>query len=88
MRNLKLISGALGVAAAGAFGMALVFGMFFYTFYLKWAALFENHRYFDPQSGIVFHDSSSVYGIFAALFLLTSPACLLLRRRVNKGNIT
>ncbi len=88
MKNVKLISGALGVAAAVAFALALVFGMFFYTFYLKWAALFENHRYFDPQSGIVYHDSSSVHGILAALFLLTSASCLLLRWKLTQGKIT
>ena len=88
MRNLKLISGALGAAAAVAFALALVFGLFFYTFYLKWAALFENHRYFDPQSGIVYHDSSSLYGILAALFLFISISCLLVRWKLTKGKIT
>ena len=87
MRNLKLISGALGVAAVGAFGLAFVFGLFFYTFYLKWVTLFENHMYFDPQSGIVYHDSSSVHGILAALFLLVSISCLLLRWKITKGKI-
>jgi len=87
MKNVKLISGALGAAAAGAFGLALMFGLFFYTFYLKWVTLFENHRYFDPQSGIVYHDSSSVHGTLAALFLFISISCLLIRWKLTKGKI-
>jgi hypothetical protein len=49
----------------------------FYSFYLKWLPLFEDGRYFDPASGVVYHDTGFVFGIFLAASLLVAIAAAL-----------
>jgi hypothetical protein len=61
----------------------IAFGVLFYNFYLRWIGLFEDGRYFDPASGVVYHDTGSVHGILMLLSLTVSVAAALCSRKLR-----
>ena len=88
MKAVRLLSTALKIISLLTFGGCLFFFWLFYIFYLKWVFLFENGRYFDPVEEVVYHDSSSVHGIFSLFMLLVSVALWLLSSIIgNKRDI-
>ena len=64
---LRIAFGTISVLAILA---SIGFGWLFYRFYLKWIPLFEEGRYFDPGSGVVYHDTGFVFSLFMAASLL------------------
>lgn len=44
--------------------LCLLCGWLFYEFYFKWMFLFEDGRYFDPATGVVYHDSALIRGYY------------------------
>lgn len=81
--NTRLIARfALHVIAVVTFSGGVLFAWMFYVFYLKWVGSFENGRYFDPDSLIVYHESSSVSGVLAAILFTACAAAVLLTRTI------
>ena len=60
----------------------------FYEFYFKWILLFEDGRYFDPETGVVHHDTSIILGILSLAFLLVSIALWFAARQVKARQIS
>jgi hypothetical protein len=83
MKNGRLLSGGLKIISLFTFGLCLLSGWLFYGFYLKWLSMFENGRYFDPETGVVYHDSGLVWGIISLAALLISIALWLIARKVK-----
>src|SRR5688572_24430461 len=54
------------------FGLSVLSAWMFYVFYLKWAWVFEDSRYFDPVEGVVYHDTSLIWGVISFVLLLFS----------------
>jgi hypothetical protein len=54
------------------FGLCLLSAWMFYVFYLKWAWVFEDGRYFDPLEEVVYHDTSFIWGVISFVLLLFS----------------
>ena len=52
-----LIRLLLRVTAVVTLAAGLMFWWTFYVFYLKWVAVFENGRYFDPVEGVVYTEA-------------------------------
>lgn len=88
MKTVRLLSTALKIISLFTFGGSLFFSWLFYIFYLKWVFLFENGRYFDPVEEVVYHDSSSVYGIFFLFLLLVSVALWLVASKLKSNAAT
>lgn len=90
MTKVGLLSAVLKIISLFMFGLCLLFGWLFYVFYLKWLSVFENGRYFDPETGVVFHDSNFICGVLSLFWLLISIALWLIatkakgRARVNE----
>jgi ABC-type antimicrobial peptide transport system permease subunit len=82
--NRTLLSRFLILLSLVAFVFFLLCGWLFYAFYFKWLPVFEDGRYFDPESGVVFHDSSFVWGLFSVAALLISVAAWLLARKMKR----
>ena len=80
MSLLKIISAVFVLLGAA-------FSYFFYRMYLRWITVFEDGRYFDPDSGVVYHETGVVWGLFALVFFLISGALWLtdgwLKRRAR-----
>jgi ABC-type antimicrobial peptide transport system permease subunit len=68
--------------------MCLLCGLMFYEFYFKWMLLFEDGRYFDPDTGVVYHDTAFIGGIFSLVLLLISIALWLVARKIRRRRIS
>jgi hypothetical protein len=84
MKTVRLLSGGLKIISLFTFGLCLLSGWLFYEFYLKWLSLFENGRYFDPQEGVVYDESSSILGILSLSLLLVSALLWALATRIKR----
>ena len=83
MLGVKLLSRLLRMLSLFAFLLCLLSGWLFYGSYFKWVSVFEDGRYFDPEAGVVFHDSSFVWGVFSVAALLISVALWLIARKIK-----
>lgn len=81
--KIGLLSALLKIISLFMFGLCLLFGWLFYEFYLKWLSVFENGRYFDPETGVVYHDSNSILGVLSLSLLLISIALWLLATKTK-----
>jgi cbb3-type cytochrome oxidase subunit 3 len=78
----------LRVISLIAFGLSLLSAWMFYVFYLKWAWVFEDGRYFDPVEDVVYHDTSSVWGVISFVLLLIAIALWLVASKIkNKRDL-
>ncbi len=55
---------------------------------LKYGELFEDGRYYDPVTGVVYHEENSASSIIAAVFFLGAFVLLLRVREVWQENAT
>jgi hypothetical protein len=62
---------------------SLLSGWLFYEFYFKWLSVFADGRYFDPETGNVFHDGSFVWGLFSVAALIISGALWVVARKIK-----
>jgi hypothetical protein len=85
MRSRRFLSVGLDLAALAALAACILSGWLFYEFYLRWVSKFEGGRYFDPETGVVYHDSSFLWGIISLACLLTSAALRLAAWRAEGG---
>jgi hypothetical protein len=83
MKTIRLLSVGLKIISLFIFGLGLLSGWLFYEFYLKWISVFENGRYFDPGSGVVYHDSSFILGLLSLCLLLVSVLLWLLATKIK-----
>lgn len=84
MKTVRLVRGGLKIISVFTFGLCLLSGWMFYVFYLRWFSLFENGRYFDPVEGVVYHDSSDIWGIISLFLLLVSALLWLLATKIKR----
>ena len=75
----------LRVISLITFGLSVLSFWLFYVFYLKWAWLFEDGRYFDPVDGVVYHDTSFIWGVISSLLLLISIALWLVASKIKNN---
>jgi cbb3-type cytochrome oxidase subunit 3 len=66
------------------FGLSVLSFWLFYVFYLKWAWVFEDGRYFDPVEGVVYHDTSFVWGVISFFLLLISIVLWLVASKIKR----
>ena len=66
------------------FGFSVVSAWLFYTFYLKWAWVFEDGRYFDPEEEVVYDDASFIWGVISFSLLLLSILLWLVASKINR----
>jgi hypothetical protein len=83
MISVRLLSGGLRIISLFAFALCLLSGWLCYEFYFKWLSVFEDGRYFDPETGVVYHDSGSVWGVLSLATLLISIALRLIARKIK-----
>ena len=83
MKNARLLRGGLKIISLFTLGLCLLFGWLFYAFYLKWLSVFEDGRYFDPETGVVYHDTNFISGILSLSLLLISIALWLLASKIK-----
>ncbi len=83
MKKVRLVSVGLKIISLFTFGLCLLFGWLFYALYLKWFSLFENGRYFDPGSGVVYRDTGSVTGVLSLSLLLISIVLWLVASKIK-----
>ncbi|MBD0372400.1 MAG: hypothetical protein ICV60_16270 [Pyrinomonadaceae bacterium] len=83
MKTVRLLSGGLKIISLLTFGLCLLSGWLFYEFYLKWLPVFEDGRYFDSETGVVYHDTGSVWGILSLSLLLISIVLWLLASKIK-----
>jgi len=83
MISPRPLSRALRTISVFAFAFCLLFGWLFYSFYFKWLSLFEDGRYYDPETGVVYHDSGFVYGVISLAGLIIAIALLLTARTIE-----
>ena len=83
MPSVRLLSRVLRLISLLAFILCLLFGWLFYEFYFKWLSVFEDGRYFDPGTGVVYHDSGFVWGVLSLATLLISIALWLIARKIK-----
>jgi hypothetical protein len=83
MISVRLLSGVLRIISLFAFALCILSGWLFYEFYFKWLSVFEDGRYFDPKTGVVYHDSGFVWGVSSLAMLLISIALWLIARRIK-----
>ena len=83
MISVRLLSGVLRLISLLTFALCLLAGWMFYIFYLKWLPVFEDWRYFDPEEGVVYHDTSFVWGVLSLAALLISIALWLVARKIK-----
>ena len=83
MISPRLLNGALRTISVFAFAFCLLFGWLFYSFYFKWLSLFEDGRYYDPEAGVVYHDSGFLYGVISLAALIIAIAPLLIARTIE-----
>jgi hypothetical protein len=83
MQWLGLLSRLLKLISLMAIGFCLLSIWLFYEFYVKWLSVFEDGRYFDPATGVVFHDTSFVWGVFSLASLLTSATLWLISGKIK-----
>ena len=81
--SVRLLSGALRLVSLLAFALCLVCGWLFYEFYLKWVSVFEDGRYFDPEEGVVYEDTSFVWVVLSLVALLISIALWLIAGKIK-----
>jgi hypothetical protein len=62
----------LKIVSLFTFGLSVLSALMFYVFYLKWAWVFEDGRYFDPVEEVVYEDTSVIWGVITLFFLLLS----------------
>ena len=87
MLNLRFLPAGLNLISLVTFILCLFCGWLFYAFYFKWIRLFEDGRYFDSETEVVFHDSGVIWGIFSLAFLLLSIALRFLARKIRRKAI-
>jgi hypothetical protein len=83
MISVRLLSGVLRIISLVAFALCILSGWLFYEFYFKWLSVFEDGRYFDPEMGVVYHDSGLVWGVLSLATLLISIALWLIVRKIR-----
>ena len=88
MRNLRFLSTGLRLTSIATLLLCLLCGLMFYAFYFKWISLFEDGRYFDPNTGVVYHDTSVIFGILSVAFLLIAVALWFAARKVKARHIS
>lgn len=66
------------------FGLSLFSAWMFYIFYLKWARVFEDGRYFDPVEDVVYHDTSFIWGVISFVWLLLAILLWLVAPKMNR----
>lgn len=84
MLNPRMLSIGLNLISLITFVLCLLCGLLFYEFYFKWILLFEDGRYFDPETGVVYHDSSIIFGILFLVFLLLLIVLQLFARKIKR----
>jgi hypothetical protein len=83
MISVRLLSIILRLISLFAFALCLLFVWMFYGFYLKWLSVFEDGRYFDPETGVVYHDTGFMWGVLSLAALLISIALWLIARKTK-----
>jgi hypothetical protein len=78
------LSNLLKLLAATALIPSFICGRLFYESYFKWRSLFEDGRYFNPETGVVSHDSGFVWGLLSLAFLLMAIALWLYARKFTE----
>ncbi len=84
MLNLRFLLIGLHLISLVTFISFLLCGLMFYEFYFEWILLFENGRYFNPETGVVYHDSSIIFGILSLVLLLLSIVMQLFARKIKR----
>ena len=79
----QLVEEMLRIISLSAFTLCILFGWMFYEFYFKWRPVFEEGRYFDPESGVVYHDSGIVFGALSFAALLISTVLWLIAGKIR-----
>ena len=80
-----LVRLALRLVSLLAFSLGAVCAWLFYVFYFKWISVFEDGRYFDPVEEVVYHDTSSIYGVFSLSLVLLAVILWLLASRMKRS---
>jgi hypothetical protein len=83
MKAVRVLHGVLKIISLFTFGLCLLSVWMFYEFYLKWLPMFENGRYFDPREEVVYHDTSSIWGILSLSLLLISIVLWLVASKIK-----
>lgn len=83
VKTVRLLGGGLKIISLFTFGSCLLSGWLFYVMYLKWLPVFEDGRHFDSETGVVYHDTGSVWGILSLSLLLSSLILWLLASKLR-----
>ena len=83
MLDVRVLRSLLRLISLIAFALCLLFGWLCYGSYFKWLSVFEDGRYFDPETGVVYHESGFVWGIFSLAALLISITFWLIARKIR-----
>src|SRR6185436_14182072 len=83
---MTVLRWALKIISLFTFGFSVLSAWMFYVFYLKWAWVFEDGRYFDPVEEVVYEDTSFIWGVISFVLLLLSVVLWLVASKTKRGS--
>ena len=78
----------LKIISLFTFGLSVLSAWMFCVFYLKWAWVFEEGRYFDPVEEVVYEDTSFIWGVIFFFLLLLSILFWFVASRITRARKT